>query len=143
MGGKKGRGQLYRLLKPCRNSVCSRNSPQPCLGPPISKWHDGQRRINEVGKCIRENTAFRGGVRVLACHAAVCIEFSFGRLGVMTTQASWLVQVGNVALIGQRTCWLMTQARESIDSPSGKSDRLHACRRKWQLQPHLMHVQCP
>ncbi len=46
--------------------VCSRNGPQPCLDPPKSKWHDGQRRINEAGKCIRENTAlrtkFRGGV---------------------------------------------------------------------------------
>ncbi len=24
---------------------------------PESKWHDGQRQINEAGKCIRENTA--------------------------------------------------------------------------------------
>ncbi len=43
--------------------------------PPESDWHDGQRQINEAGKCIRENTAlrtkFRGGVRVQACHAAV------------------------------------------------------------------------
>ncbi len=35
---------------------------------PKSEWHDGQRRINEAGKCIRENTAlrakFRGGVRI-------------------------------------------------------------------------------
>ncbi len=29
-----------------RNSVCSRNSPQPCLDPPKSEWHDGQRQIN-------------------------------------------------------------------------------------------------
>ncbi len=40
-----------------------------------SKRHDGQRRINEAGKCIRENTALRtilrGGVRFQACHAAV------------------------------------------------------------------------
>ncbi len=57
----------------CRNSVCSRTSPQPCLDPPKSEWHNGQRQINEAGKCIRENTAlrtkFRGGVRVQACHA--------------------------------------------------------------------------
>ncbi len=33
----------------------------------------------------------------------------------------------------QRTCWLMTQARESIDSPHAKTDRLHACTHKWQL----------
>ncbi len=50
-------------------------APQPCLDPPKSKWHDGQRQINEAGKCIRENTVlrtkFRGGVRVQACHAAV------------------------------------------------------------------------
>ncbi len=43
--------------------------------PPKSEWHDGQRQINEAGKCIRENAAlrtkFRGGVRVQACHAAV------------------------------------------------------------------------
>ncbi len=47
-----------------------------------SEWHDGQRRIIEAGKCIRENTAlrtkFRGGVRVQACHAAGSIEFAFG-----------------------------------------------------------------
>ncbi len=59
---------------------------------PKSEWHDGQRRINEAGKCTRENmalrTKFRGGVRVQACHAAVCIEFAFGRLGVITTQSS-------------------------------------------------------
>ncbi len=55
-----------------------------------------------AGKCIRENTAlrtkFRGGVRVQACHAAVSLEFAFGRLGVMRGRA----------LIGQRTWWLMT-----------------------------------
>ncbi len=65
----------------CKNSVCPRNSPQPCLDPPKSEWHDGQRRINEAGKCIRENTAFRtkfrGGIRVQACHAAVSIEFAY------------------------------------------------------------------
>ncbi len=42
---------------------------------PKSEWHVGQRQINEVEKCIRENTAirtkFRGGVRVQACHADV------------------------------------------------------------------------
>ncbi len=72
--------------------VCSWNSPQPCLDPPKSEWPDGRRRINEAGKCIRENkalrTKFRGGVRVQAFHAAVCIEFAFGRFGVITTQAS-------------------------------------------------------
>ncbi len=45
---------------------------------PKSEWHDCQRQINEVEKCFRENTALRtkfgGGVRVQACHAAVCIE---------------------------------------------------------------------
>ncbi len=30
----------------------------------------------------------RGGIRVQAYHAAVHIEFAFGHLGVMTTQAS-------------------------------------------------------
>ncbi len=42
----------------CRYSVCSTNNPQPCLDTPKSKWHDDQSRINEAGKCIRENTAF-------------------------------------------------------------------------------------
>ncbi len=76
----------------CKNSVCSRNSSQSCLDPPKSEWHNGQRRINEAGKFIRENTALRMkfgvGVRVQACHAAVWIEFAFDRLGVSTTQAS-------------------------------------------------------
>ncbi len=76
----------------CRHSVCSRNSPQPCLDSPNHDGHDGQRRINEAGKCVREKTALRtkcrGGVRVQGCHATVCIEFAFGRLGVMTTRAS-------------------------------------------------------
>ncbi len=51
----------------------------------------------------------------------------------MTTQASWLAQVGDGVLIGQRACWLMTLARESIDNPRAKSDRLQACADKWQL----------
>ncbi len=59
--------------------------------PPKSEWHDGQRWVNEVGKCVSENralrTKFRGGVRVQAWHAAVLIEFAFGRLGVITTHA--------------------------------------------------------
>ncbi len=28
------------------------NNPQLCLDPSKSKWHDGQRRINEAGKCV-------------------------------------------------------------------------------------------
>ncbi len=79
---------------------------------PKSEWHDGQRPVNETGKCFSENTArgtiFRDGVRVEACHVAVCMEFAFGRLGVITTQASLLAQVGDGVLIGQRTRWLMT-----------------------------------
>ncbi len=53
-----------------------------------------QKRINKAGKCIRKNTALwtilRGGVRVKACHAAVCPEFALWSSGVMTVQASWL-----------------------------------------------------
>ncbi len=60
--------------------------------PPKSKWHDGHRRVHEAGKCIRESTAlrtkFRGDVRVQVCHAAVYLEFAFGRLGVITIQVS-------------------------------------------------------
>ncbi len=37
----------------CKESVSSTSNPPPCLDSPISKWHDGQRRINEVGRCIR------------------------------------------------------------------------------------------
>ncbi len=62
----------------CRNSACSRNSPQPCLDHPKSKWHDGQRWINEAEKCIMGNTVlrtkFRSVVCVQACHAAVWID---------------------------------------------------------------------
>ncbi len=95
-----------------QGAVCPTNNPQSCIDPPKSQWHDAQRRINETGKSTRENTAFwtilRGGVRVQAWHAALRIEFAFGRLGVMTTQASWLAQAGRDVLIGQRACWLMT-----------------------------------
>ncbi len=38
----------------------------------------------------------------LALGADVCIESDFSCLGVMTTQASCLAQVGRGALIGQR-----------------------------------------
>ncbi len=67
-------------------------APQPGLDPPKSEWHDGQRQINEAGKYIRDYTALRTksrcGVRVQVLHAAVCVEFAFGRLSVITTQAS-------------------------------------------------------
>ncbi len=56
-----------------------------------------------MGKCLRENSG-----RVQACRAAVGLEFAFGRLGVMTTHA----------------CRLMTQARESIDSPRAVIDQV-------------------
>ncbi len=39
----------------------------------------------------------------------------------------------SVVLIGQHACWLVTLARESIDSPPAKSNRLQVCRGKWQL----------
>ncbi len=61
--------------------------------------------------------------------SGVWIEFVFGRLGVMTTQASWLAQVGRGVLIGQRVLAI----DESVDIPRAKSDQLHACRDKWQL----------
>ncbi len=64
------------------------------------------------GKMYWETTAlrtkFRGGVRVQACYAAVLIEFAIGRLGVMTTRASLLAQMGRGALTGKRACWQMT-----------------------------------
>ncbi len=94
---------IYRLvvreeLVVCKNKknvkqqFAQRKTPSHVSLPPKSKWHVGQRRINETGKCITENTAFsmvlRAGVRVRLCRVAVCIEFAFDRLGVMTTQAS-------------------------------------------------------
>ncbi len=64
-----------RYVELSMNIAYQGTAPQPCLDPPESEWHDGQRRINAAGKCIKENTAlrtkFRGGVRVQACHAAV------------------------------------------------------------------------
>ncbi len=62
--------------------------------PRKSKWYDGQRRINEAGKCIRENTALRtkfiSGVRI----QAVCLEFAYDRSGTLigtggTRRADW------------------------------------------------------
>ncbi len=92
--------------------------------PKTDKW--GGKIYN------RENTAFwtilRGGVRVQAWHAAVWIEFAFGRLGVITTQASWLAQMGCGVLIDQRACWLMMYARESIEERS-----IARVQGKWQL----------
>ncbi len=59
----------------CRFSAYARHSPHPCLDPPKSEWHDGLRRINEAGRCIKKNTAlrtkFKGDVSVQVCHAAV------------------------------------------------------------------------
>ncbi len=49
-----------------------------------------------------------GGVRVQVCNASVCLEFAFGRLGVMTTKASCLAQMGRDVLICQHACSLMT-----------------------------------
>ncbi len=34
----------------CKESVRSTNNPQPCLDPPKSEWHDGQRQLNEAVK---------------------------------------------------------------------------------------------
>ncbi len=47
-----------------RIRFCSRNSSQPCLDPPKSEWHGGQRQIMGTQACIGKDTA--GGVRVLA-----------------------------------------------------------------------------
>ncbi len=61
--------------RPVRIRFVLGTAPSHVSIPPKSEWHDGQRQINETGKCIRENTAlrtkFRGGVRVQACHVAV------------------------------------------------------------------------
>ncbi len=57
-----------------------------------------QGRISEIRWHIRKRTAFwtvlRGCPRVQACRTAVCLEFAFGRLGVMVAQTFWLTQVG-------------------------------------------------
>ncbi len=38
--------------------TCSTNNTQPRFDPPKSEWQDSLNQINEMGKCIRGNTAF-------------------------------------------------------------------------------------
>ncbi len=65
------------------------------------------------------------------------LELAFGHLGVMTAQASYLVQMGRGVLIGQRACWLVTSAEESIDSTrAGATDCLHSA-------ATFSHLECP
>ncbi len=42
----------FRICKVMLSST--RDNRQSGLDPAKSKWHDGQRRINEPGKCIRK-----------------------------------------------------------------------------------------
>ncbi len=79
----------------------------PSLDPPKSKWHDGQRQINE-GKYSLKNEIQRWRPSSGMPRGRVNRIRLFGRFGVITTQASKLVQVGDGVLIGQRTWWLMT-----------------------------------
>ncbi len=51
------------------------------------------------------------------------IEFAFGRLGVMTNQASLLAQVGRGVLIGQSVFRLLSFALEATNSLCAWSDR--------------------
>ncbi len=83
---------INTTLNACKVTGLFYEQPPTMSRSPKSKWHDGQRQINEAGKCVSGITAlrtkFRGGAHVQACHAAVLIEFAFRRLGVVTTQAS-------------------------------------------------------
>ncbi len=83
---------INTIWRTCKVFGLFYEQPPAMSRSPKSKWQDGQRQINEAGKCIRGITAlrtkFRGGVPVQVRHVAVLIEFAFGRLGVMTTQAS-------------------------------------------------------
>ncbi len=49
---------------------------------------------------------YTDGIRVQACRAAVWIQLAFSHFSVMTTQASWLAQMGRGILICQRACRL-------------------------------------
>ncbi len=72
------------------------NDKPPAMSrPPLLKsgWHGGGKMY--LGKYSLLN------VRVQMCRASMWLEFVFGRLGVMTTQTSWLAQVGRGGLIGQ------------------------------------------
>ncbi len=109
-----GLGNSYSTrLQSVRYSVCSRNIPQPCLDPPKSEWHDGQRRINESGKCSlkKEIQSWRlgSGMLRLSDHSGVLIGAGGERC------SDWPAHV-------------------LANDVSRKIDRLHAIRQKWQPQ---------
>ncbi len=120
-------GANVRLL------VCSSDNPQPCLDPPKSKGHDGQRQISWVGKMYWKVTTLRmqlrGGVCVQSGRAAV---FACGRLGMANAQAHLIGQWG-VAV------WL-AKARLSMRVPCEMSKPL-ACLRG-RLVAREMAVGC-
>ncbi len=122
------------LKTSCNNS----HAPQPCLDPPKSKWHDGQRRINEAGKygLLSGVTSWRS----CSCVPRGCVN----RIRLWPLRRDYRSGV----LIGtsgeQRSDWpvhvLANDVSTRIDSPRAKSNRLHACRHKWQLQSVQMLV---
>ncbi len=79
------------------------NWPQPCLDPPKSKWHDGQRRINEAGKCIREKYSLLSDIKRWRPSSGVP-RGSVTRIRVRSLRRDDY----SCVLIGQRVCWLMT-----------------------------------
>ncbi len=109
----------------CIYPVCSRNSPQPCLDLPKSKWHDGQSQINEAGKYFRENAAF------WTWHSCSGVP-----RGCVNRIRLWPLRRDDHSgvLIGaggeRRPDW---PAHVLTNGVSMRIDRLHACRHKWQL----------
>ncbi len=65
------------------------------------------------------------GMRVWALRVDVWLEFALGRLGVMTTQASWLAQVGCGVLIGQ-SAFKRSPEKRSIARVWGAIDNTRA-----------------
>ncbi len=62
---------INTIWRTCKVFGLFYEQPPAISRSPKSKWHDGQRQINEAGKCVRGITAlrteFRGGVHVQVC----------------------------------------------------------------------------
>ncbi len=69
---------LYTMLMVLNVSVCSEKP----LNHASSPLHDSPRRINEAVKCVTSWPS------CLVVARGCVLEFAFGHLGVMTTQAS-------------------------------------------------------
>ncbi len=104
-----------------RYPVCSRNSPQQCLYPPKSEWHDGQIRINEVGKYIL------GKHSLLDEITSWCSLWRDDHSGI-------LIGAGGTRRPDWRERVLANDvSRRIVPLSAAKNNRLHACRHKWRV----------